>query len=176
VRGSSCEVLGVQSARGRRGANHVRFSGRLHGRPLAPGRYSITIEAVRSGSRTRLGRLVVAIVPPGRRLTRAQRAAPVTLTCGGRPGSELAALVVGTIWGTDSLDGLNVTPSPRSSALSTPPSMGGVLGAEVPPRPHVPGAGDSFKWLAMFMIALLVMAGGGLILYALRFRRGSWIP
>jgi hypothetical protein len=176
VRGSGCQILGVQVARGRRGVNHVRFSGRLHGRPLAAGRYSITIEVVRGVSRTRIARIVVAIVPPGRRLTRAQRNAPLTLACGRRPGLELAALVAGTIPGSGSLAGVNATPSPRSSAPFKPPSRDDLLGAGAPPGLPVPGADGSLGWLAVLLIALLGVAGAGLVLYTLRFMKGSWNP
>jgi hypothetical protein len=40
------------AVRGRRGLNRLRFSGRLHGRPLAPGAYVLRAVAVDRGGRT----------------------------------------------------------------------------------------------------------------------------
>jgi hypothetical protein len=177
VRGSSCEILGVQVARGVRGANHVRFSGRLHGRPLAPGRYSITIEVVRGGSRLPIARIVVEIVPPDRHLTRAQRVAPVASpTCRRRAGRELAALVLaGAASRFDSPDSAKPTPPSGASVPFKPPSRGSILGVGAPPRVHLPGS--SFGWLLfVVLIAVLGVAGAVFVLYTLRFLNGSWNP
>ena len=66
---------------GVKGLNRVRFNGRVHGRPLAPGRYLIDVVVVRGKSPKRVGRVAVEIVRPGRHLTKAQRAAPVGVAC-----------------------------------------------------------------------------------------------
>jgi hypothetical protein len=42
--------------------NRLPFSGTLFGRPLAPGRYAIVVEAVRGGERVRIGRVLVVIL------------------------------------------------------------------------------------------------------------------
>jgi len=159
VRGSSCEILGVQAARGLRGVNHVRFSGRLHGRPLAPGRYSITIEVVRGRSRMPI--------------------APVAIpTCRRRPGRELAALVfAGAVPGVDSLDGVKPTPPSAASAPFKPPNQGSALGVGAPPRVHLPGSPFSFGWLLSgLLIGVLGVAGAVFVLYTVRFLNGSWNP
>jgi hypothetical protein len=179
VRGSSCEILGVQAARGLRGVNHVRFSGRLHGRPLAPGRYSITIEVVRGRSRMPIARIGVEIVRPDRRLTRGQRAAPVAIpTCRRRPGRELAALVfAGAVPGVDSLDGVKPTSPSAASAPFKPPNQGSALGVGAPPRVHLPGSPFSFGWLLSgLLIGVLGVAGAVFVLYTVRFLNGSWNP
>ena len=63
------------------GLNRIRFTGRVHGRPLAPGRYMIDVVVVQGKSHKRVGRVAVEIVRPGRRLTKAQRGAPVEVAC-----------------------------------------------------------------------------------------------
>lgn len=61
--GPSCARLGTFSRRGHPGVNRVPFSGTLFGRPLAPGRYAIVVEAVRGSQRVRIGRVLVVILP-----------------------------------------------------------------------------------------------------------------
>jgi len=76
-----CEVLGRKRVSGSKGLNRVPFNGRVHGRPLAPGRYLIDVVVVRGKSHKRVGRVAVEIVKPGRQLTKAQLAAPVGVAC-----------------------------------------------------------------------------------------------
>jgi hypothetical protein len=72
-----CSILGRKRVRGHEGMNRVRFDGRIRGKPLAAGRYTITVVVVRAGKRTSVGAIGVEVVPNGRRLTRGQRTAPV---------------------------------------------------------------------------------------------------
>jgi hypothetical protein len=60
--GPSCGRLGTFGRRGRPGVNRLLFSGTLFGRPLAPGRYAVVVEAVRGGERVWIGRVVVLIL------------------------------------------------------------------------------------------------------------------
>jgi hypothetical protein len=61
--GPSCQRLATFGRRGRSGVNRLPFSGSLFGRPLAPGRYAIVVEAVRAAERVRIGRVLVVILP-----------------------------------------------------------------------------------------------------------------
>jgi hypothetical protein len=82
----SCGVVGRRLLHGKTGENSVRFRGRVHGHPLAPGRYAIDVVAIRGGKRKRIGRIAVEVVRPGSRLTRREQSAPVTLSCS-QPGT-----------------------------------------------------------------------------------------
>jgi len=79
--GSACTVVGRKRVRGHAGRNRVPFNGRVNGRPLPAGKYTITVVVVRGGHRTRVGTLAVEIVPSGRHLTRAEQTASVTTSC-----------------------------------------------------------------------------------------------
>jgi hypothetical protein len=70
---SACKIVGRKRVRGHAGRNRVPFNGRVNGRPLAAGKYTITVVVVRGGHRTQVGTLAVEIVSSGRRLTRAQQ-------------------------------------------------------------------------------------------------------
>lgn len=60
--GPSCNRLGTFGRRGHSGVNRLPFSGSLFGRPLAPGRYAIVVEAWRGGKRVWMGRVLVVIL------------------------------------------------------------------------------------------------------------------
>ena len=62
----ACEVVGRRRVAGLKGLNRVRFAGRVHGRPLAPGRYLIDVVVVRGTSRKRIGRVPVESSAPAR--------------------------------------------------------------------------------------------------------------
>jgi hypothetical protein len=79
--GPSCEKLATFRRPGRSGVNRLPVSGSLFGRPLAPGRYAIVVEAVRRGERVRIGRVLVTILSSdGREGRNRLLAAPA---CGG---------------------------------------------------------------------------------------------
>lgn len=174
VRGPSpsCAIVGKQTVHGHPGMNRVRFSGRLRGRRLAPGNYTITIVAVRGTARRRVGTLGVEVVPPGRRLTKAERSAPVGAYCTLKPGTELTRLVLSL--------GSAARASKRPSAGSTPSRRTGVLGAAIPPQVSIPHASVPHGWLAAtlaaLILALLGLASAVLLVYVTRFFRGSWNP
>jgi len=86
--GSACTVIGRKRVRGHSGVNRVHSKGRVNGRPLTAGKYTMTVVVVRPGHRTRVGTLAVEVVPSRRRLTRAQQTAlparllePVSAPC-----------------------------------------------------------------------------------------------
>lgn len=164
--------MGKQTVRGHSGMNRVRFSGRLRGRRLAPGTYTITIVAVRGTARRPVGTLGIEVVPPGRRLTKAERSASVSAYCTSKPGTELMRLVLSL--------GSAARASRRPSAGSTPPRRTGVLGAAIPPQVSIPHVSVPHGWLAAtlaaLILALLGLASAVLLVYVTRFFRGSWNP
>jgi len=163
----SCSIAGVQTVTGRRGVNRVHFSGRLQGRPLPPGIYLITIEAVRPASRIDIGRVAVEIVPPGRRLSKAQRTAPVSTRCASEPGAELALIVFG-----GSSPGWALRMPTRSAPQTPEPELSGVLGVKGGTRdlgppyvslPHPPGVvGQLAAALGIALGLSLLVVGLGL--------------
>jgi hypothetical protein len=175
--GSACTVVGRKRVRGHTGLNRVPFNGRVNGRPLAAGRYTVTVVVVRAGHRTRVGTLAVEVVPSGRHLTRAEQTAPVTASClfAGTPfsGSSaiLTALAMPFVGG-----GNGAGTSPARAKSKTPPA---VLGASFKPpklpQPVTPGEG-SFGWAGALLYAALGLAAATLLVQVARFMRGSWNP
>jgi len=150
VRGPSpsCDVIGSKRVRGRPGRNEVRFSGRLHGRPLAPGRYSIDVVVVRGASRKRIGKVAVEVVRPGRRLTRRERSAPVSAPCASSAsaGPALPAVAIGTSPARQAF-GVRGTTAKRSPSKSHSGP-----GAFHPPHFALSGGGRSL--LSLLILAL----------------------
>ena len=117
--GPSCARLATFARRGQSGVNRLIFSGSLYGRPLAPGRYAIVLEAVRGGKRTLVGRvLVVVLARDGREGGHRSLAAP---DCTGGRSVEAFVASVGT--GVGRLVGL-----PAADGKSASDGSGGVAG------------------------------------------------
>jgi hypothetical protein len=162
--------------RGHLGLNRVRFSGRLRNGRLAAGVYTIAIVAVRGRARSNLGTVGIEVVSRGRRLTKAERTAPVfAASCATRPGAGLTALVLplGRAGGASRSSPAGSKPAPR-------PRGGGVLGAEILPRISIPrpaiGHGPFAAVLAALVLGLLGLASAVLLVYLTRFFKGSWNP
>jgi hypothetical protein len=168
----SCDVVGRKNVHGHTGENGVRFSGRIHGRPLAPGRYAIEIVTVRGGTRKRIGRIGVEVVRPGRRLTRREQSAPVTVFCGQAGGAA------------------GGRPLPAVTIAATPPPRFGVAGATAerpaakktsgpgilrPPRllPFGGDGGSRASWVVLALAAALALA---IAVYVVRAKRGPGEP
>jgi hypothetical protein len=121
----SCDVVGRKRVHGRPGKNSVRFTGRVHGRPLGPGRYAIDVVTIRGGTRKRIGRIAVEVVRPGRRLTRREQSAPVMLACSG-PGTAFggqalpAVRISGTAPPAFGVEGATAQSSAPKKASSDP--------------------------------------------------------
>jgi len=172
----SCAVAGTTTVRGRRGLNRVPFSGRFHHRPLARGTYTITVVAVRGGSRRELGTIPVQVVPPGsvRKGGRPPAAAACTAGGGGTFSSSALALATAIVNGT--------TPpkaAPEDQHPLKPPSVkprGGILGTGIRlPHFDLPPSGG-FSWLSLLLIAALSLPAALIVVYTVRFLRGSWSP
>ena len=170
VRAEDCAVVGRKRIRGRQGLNKVRFDGRVRGRPLRPGTYTITVVAVRAGKRTRVGTVAVEVVPSSRRLTRAQRAAPVAPARCESTGAAFS-LPVGLI---DASSSFGVDAASTPERLQPPEHRSAFL----PPRLPLPFAGGGGGWsislLALAAYLVLGLAGAAFIVYATRLARGSW--
>lgn len=168
VRGPSpsCGVAGKKSVRGRRGLNRVRLNGRFNGHALAPGTYEIIVVARRGETRHRVGRISIQVVPPGSRVPRSGSApvfrciAPVAQA--GIPGAGLF-LSPPTTNGS--------VPSGSQPGSKPTPGRSGVLGA--PPFHLGGGSSASDLALALLLYGTLGLAGAVLIIYVVRFFRGT---
>ena len=173
--GSPCVVVGRRRVRGHSGVNQVPFDGRLHGRPLAPGRYTITVVVVRGGRRARVGTVGVEVVSSGRRLTRSQQTAPVATSCPGASGPSAAATTLIALAAPLATGG--ITSEARTHGKRTPSP--GTLGPSLrPPRlPRaVADAGGGFAWAGALVYAAIGLAGAVMLVQVARFFRGSWNP
>jgi hypothetical protein len=174
VRGANCSVLGRKRVHGHRGVNRVRFNGRLHGRPLAPGRYTIVLVVVHGSTQTRFGAIAVQVVPPGRRLTKAQRTEPLVNDCAASMNAPALPVPLASTAGPLAVVGAG--PSKPAPAATKKRSRTGVLGVSLkPPRLLVP-MGGAPAWLGVLLLGVFGVAGAGVAVYLMRFLRGSWNP
>jgi hypothetical protein len=166
----NCEVVGRKRVHGEPGENHVRFTGRFHGRPLGPGRYAIDVVTIRGGTRKRIGRIAVQVVQPGHRLTRREQSAPVTMACsqpGAVAGSQLPAVTIGTT--APPAFGVEGATAQRSAPKKS--SGPGILR---PPRLLPFGDGASrLSWVFLGLTAVLALA---IAVYVVRNMRGPGEP
>ena len=176
--GSACTVIGRKRVRGQRGVNRVLFKGRVNGRPLAAGKYTITVVVVRAGHRTRVGTLAVEVVSSGWRLTRAQQTALVNTSCfsAGTPfsgsSSILAALAVSFV---DASTGARDSHA-RTKSNPPPAALGASFKPPKLPKAVTPGGDRRFGWAGALLYVALGLAGATLLVQVARFLRGSWNP
>jgi hypothetical protein len=153
----------------------VRFAGRFHGRPLAPGAYTIVVVAVRGESRRRIGAIPVEVVPPGRRLTKAERTAVLSDHCTATTSGAAVLPVPVAGPGSGGNELVSDAHPLRPPVTDKPKSRGGVLGVKLAP-PHISLPSGTFGWFAAVTIALLSLAGAAFLVFVARFVRGSWNP
>ena len=169
----SCQVAARFRVRGRRGANEVRFTGRVGRRNLPQGTYRITARAPgRAPSRP----IVVVIGESGDRdaFACSRAAAAVEIASG-----------LGTFDnGSGGSNGSSVSAAgraPDEGQAAKPKKDGGVLPAvsnrlrELPgalPRPSIPSASSPHRVIGLAALALLILSGLALVVYVLRFIRG----
>ena len=173
----ACTVVGRTRVRGHTGLNHVRFNGRVSGRPLAAGKYTVTVVVMRAGHRRQVGTLAVEVVPSGRHLTRAERTAPVTTSCffAGTPLSGSGSIL--SVLATPFVDGSNGAGDShaRTNSKTHPTALGASFKPPKLPQPVTPGEG-TFGWAGALLYAALGLAGATLLVQVARFLRGSWNP
>jgi hypothetical protein len=149
--------------------NRVRFSGRLHGRPLATGRYSIAVVVVRGGSTKRIGKIGVEVVPPGSRVARSS--SPVEAPCAASSeGPPLPAVVIGTAPPAEKGGVAKVGVAGVSTTRSTPESTAGPGVLRPPDIVALGGSHINVTWAIVAVIAGLLL---GIGLYAVRHLRGG---
>lgn len=168
----NCEVAGRKRVHGQAGQNRVRFTGRVHGRPLGPGRYAIDVVTIRGGKRKRIGRIAVEVVQPGHRVTRREQSAPVTIACNGAEaaaGPQLPAVTISTK-APPSAFGVEGATAQRSAPRKS--SSPGILR---PPRllPFGGDGGSRLSWVFLGLTAALALA---IAVYVLRNLRGPGHP
>jgi hypothetical protein len=148
--------------------NTVHLTGRFNGRPLSSGTYSIVVVAQRGTKRTRIGRISVQVVPPGRSLRRAP-GSPPEFRC-------VPALTASGGWGSGLFALLPIKPgeSPvRSGVSKATPRRSGVLAA--PPFQLFDHSGRPL-WAAILLLLLYAtVALGGIVLavHLVRISRGT---
>lgn len=175
MRGPSpnCGVAGKKSVRGRRGLNRVRLNGRFGGHALAPGTYEIVVVAKRGKTRRHVGRISIQVVPLGSRVRRP--GSPPVFRCAappaqaGIPGAGLFVSLPSENEGAPTQS----QPAPKQRPRSTP-GRSGVLNA--PPFHIGTGSRGVDMLLAVLLYGTLGLGGAVLLVYLVRFFRGSWRP
>jgi hypothetical protein len=173
--GPACAVVGRKYLRGHAGVNRVRFEGRYRGRALPPGRYTITVVVVRAGKRTPVGTVAVEIVPDGRRLTRAERTAPVNAGCSGSITQSAGTSLLADLAAPLVANGARGDPPHAGSkGLPRPVTLGPSF---TPPKlPGTAGGGGGIDWALMLLYAGIALAVGVLIVHFARFFRDLRTP
>lgn len=175
VRGANCSVLGSKRVHGTRGVNRVRFTGRVHGRPLAPGQYTIDLVVVRGSTKMRFGAIALEVVPPGSRLTKAQRTEPLVSDCSIAINSPTLPVAFASTAGP--LAASRASFSIAGPGASERRTKTGVLGVSLkPPRLPLPVVDGAPMWLGVLLLVLFALGVAGLAVYVVRWRRGSWNP
>ena len=167
----SCGIAGKKFVHGRRGMNRVRLNGRFGDHRLVPGTYVIVVVARRGGSHKRVGKISIQVVPPGSHVR--------------RPGSSPVFRCTGPVAQTG-IPGADLFLSPPRENQSSGPLTQPAAGASKPtsrsgvlaePPFHL-GVGSN-GWdtaLALILYGTLGLGGAVLIVYAVRFFRGTWNP
>lgn len=176
----SCRVLGVIRTRGKAGANKIVFAGRLHGRPLAPGVYSVTL--ARPAQRG-VDTVLVRVVGPGHTIalpTVRRQTSDCESTFAPRQDSSFAFPTT-SLGGTGAgLTSHNAAPSPRAK----PAGKTAVLGVKASSfdsirRFGAAGSGAIAKLptpVGLALLIALVLAIAATMSLVVRFLRGSWNP
>jgi len=178
----SCAVIGRRQAPGHAGLNRVRFTGRVNGRPLAVGKYTITVVVVRGTHRTRVGTVAVEVVPPNRHLTPAQRTASVragacapAAPASSPPAELLAAAAPLAFAGDNSFSGGPAGPLSLPAGGTSPLHGPAFQPPKLSPETSGIGAG-SLAWLPFTVYGLLALIVAAALVQLTRFFRGTWNP
>jgi hypothetical protein len=172
----SCGLAGRRVVTLGRGVSRVRFLGRFHGRPLAPGTYGITMVARRGGKSTMLGLLAVSVVPPGQRIDKSS-ARPVFAGCASdpEPGGAAASSPSEPFAGL----GLVLQTAPANLGTANGPKASfrpPKLSVPVPQAPRLPGSSGRGSWLAVLFYVVVMLAGAAMLMLVLGFAKQRWNP
>jgi hypothetical protein len=169
----NCGVAGKKFVRGHSGLNRVHLNGRFGDRTLSPGTYEIVVVARRGAAHKRVGKISIQVVPPGSRVRR-HGSAPAFLCAPASAGGEAGIPGAGLFVSPPGKDrGGSGSPKTQSKPEGTP-GRSGVL-AE-PPFHIGTGNGGVDMLLALLLYGTLGVGGAVLIIYFVRFLRGSWRP
>jgi hypothetical protein len=194
-RAPDCRPLGKFSRAARRGPNRIRFLGRLRGKPLPAGRYTIVAEVMRARRWKPLARVTVVVLAPNRKLSRARASAPARAEC---RRALVTAVSVGQSGAATLPPSSLAAATVRSSAGAAgqlQPASGGVAGAsatersasregdsdpisDLPVLSAIIPENSSVPPLVLGLVALVAVALGALFLMALvlKFVRQTWQP
>jgi hypothetical protein len=147
-----CRVAGRFSVRGHQGANRVRFTGKVAGKPLSPGTYLISATTRHSA---RVLRLTLVVVDRGTPTPAALRAALAANVCPPEPDSFLgAAPSAGGSFGTGFTGGAKPALDTASPGRGTGESAS-VLGTALQRA-----AAEAVKPLAVTLLGLAILLLG----------------
>jgi hypothetical protein len=172
----SCAEAGKLRSRGARGSNRVRFTGRGHGRALAPGVYRITVVAIRPSGRKVIGTTQVAVG------ANAPNPASVRFACTAAALSALpflAALVAPPFTGSGDAAAGAAREAGTKAAVATRKAGKSVL-SHLPklPRPALPSISEpalsNTRGVVAILLTILALATMGVLI--VRYLRGSWNP
>ena len=196
----SCRVLGTFAYRGRSGVNRVRYRGRVDGRALPPGRYTLVPRVYRGGSVTQLERVTIQILRPGAKVPLWRRASLVRAEC---RGDRLAGVHEPTAFGGRFAGSAATASGGGAAASGAAEPSGGVKGATATGPPDSDDGpqpidedpdGDGDQGIALPLpftddtdggppplLAAAVLTGLGiaimmLIVLLVKYVRGSWNP
>jgi hypothetical protein len=199
---AGCRAVGSFAYRGRAGVNRVRYRGRVDGKPLPAGRYTLVPRVYRGSRVTQLERVTIQILRPGAKVPLWRRTALVTADC---RGNRLAGVYDSAGFGsrfagsTSAFAGGGSSQDDAATAGGTG-RRGGVKGAAAtnPPNEHGPpieqdpgdDVGEGLALPSPFsnggdgpppLVAAAVLSGLGLaimmlIVLLVRYVRGSWNP
>jgi hypothetical protein len=184
-RAPECRRLGMFARKGRAGINRIRFLGRLRGRPLSPGRYTIMPEAVRGRRHYVLASVTVVVVSPERRLSLAAERRPVKAECrsheNGSTGAPAApweatgASEAATSQRTGGVERSGVAAVSKTKRLLTSPTDDRLAGLPVPSG-IIPDEPPALRVIGLLALGALALAMLFLLVLVLRFAARTWNP
>jgi hypothetical protein len=171
--GGSCAVIGQRSLAGHGGLNRVPFDGRLRGRRLEPGRYTISVVVIRGGRPSEVGKVAIQVVRSRARIADRTARVPVA-PCAPAATVSLPASA-GGLPAFAALAESAAQSAPHASAKRPPVQTAGFTPPKLP-APPVGGSGEiiSIRWGDLARYGLLGLAALMLIAALTQFARRQW--